>query len=871
MESNLNNQKIKNDENISNNNSKEDEINEDEIQEINNISNNENDEGINNNINTENKNEENIDEPIYVMTLALEHGKSEKIEIYENSDPAQLAYNFCSKNNLDFTALDYLKEQITNLLESYAKNENEEEFEKNIEQTGENFEENENNNEDINIPEIEEVQESQEFNITENNKENTKNSKKNENEILNNEIIGEINVDELQNSKKNSNNKNERNKIDIKEDLNNEKDEIFNENISNNENKDNFKMTNNNVHSDDLNLNINKNETNENINEEYLVEINDKFEENKQNENLDNKEMYLTNSNNKNIKNKRNYKINEDIIIGMGDYDINDNKSINKSENIDESNDLYKIKNYNINILEENKNNSNNDQKYDENNLYLRPVSKKISEQILTNNFNQETKTNTYTNNNIIQNEEEENNNMYTPKNIQCLYQNNKNETNKIKKELPENTEKILNYKKINKIKHQEKNISNSDKRKNTKNFIQFLSDRNKIIKQEKEEEIKSIKKEIDKIDKRLKKNKNNIMNSNNYLAKNTSMRRMDKIKEEYSQKYSFKPVINDNYKTDLSFNERLKIFNNISKIKKEELKNNYSNLKDKQSGQDFFKPKLISKQFSFTKNKIKNDINNENNEENMDIFNKNYLYWKKYNLDKENLYMKFYEKKNEPIFYSKIISDKLINESNRKAFSNLFNVLDSDQDDLITSVSINLNNIPEKIIKIIQPLLIELKEDNQTLNQDEFIKAMNKLFENISFTDRRELINEYSNYNTKKQNEEKNKLMNKENINNYYHFNLSRSKTPIFIAHNQNMKEKKVVNKNTNKLAEKHFLKMQKMMDVYNNKYNLNLNKKNNINKHYNKTSNSNYNHFFIDNAKNNKFSSINNCTFNNYLKNLN
>ena len=175
MESNLNNQKIKNDENISNNNSKEDEINEDEIQEINNISNNENDEEINDNINTENKNEENIDEPIYVMTLALEHGKSEKIEIYENSDPAQLAYNFCSKNNLDFTALDYLKEQITYLLESYAKNENEEEFEKNIEQTGENFEENDNNNEDINIPEIEEVQESQEFNITENNKENTKN------------------------------------------------------------------------------------------------------------------------------------------------------------------------------------------------------------------------------------------------------------------------------------------------------------------------------------------------------------------------------------------------------------------------------------------------------------------------------------------------------------------------------------------------------------------------------------------------------------------------------------------------------------------------------------------------------------------------
>ena len=857
MESNLN-QNFKDNENILNRESKEEENNEEENPEINSISNIENEEKINNNINTENKIDENIDEPIYVMTLALEQGKSEKIEIYENSDPAQLAYNFCSKNNLDFTALDYLKEQITNLLESYAKNENEEECNNN-EETYEKIEVDDNNNEDINIPEIEEVQESQEFNVTENRKKNSKEKKK---EISNDEIIGEINIDELQNNKKNSNNRNERNKIDIKDDFNNEKDEIFNEKMTNNENKVNSKM-NSNEHDDDLN--INKNESNENINDEYLVENNEKIEDKKENENLDSKEMHLSNSNNRNIKNKRNYKINEDIIIGMGDYDINDNKSINKSENISmEVNDLNKIKNYNNNILEENKNDFNNEPKYNEKNLLSIPVSKKISEQILTNNFNQET-TKTCTNNNMVQNEEEENNNIYTQKNIQYLYQNNKYEANKIKKESPKNTEKILNYKKINKIKYKE-NISNINKIKNTKNFIQFLSDRNKLIKQEKKEEIKSIKKEMDKLDKRPK--INNIPKNNHFLTKNTSMRKMNKIKEEYSQKYSFKPVINDNYKTDLSFDQRLKIFNNISKIKKEELKNNFSNLKDKKSGQDFFKPKLISKQFSLNKIKTKNDINKEKNMENMDIFNKNYLYWKKYNLDKENLYNKFYEQNYEPIFYSKIISDKLINESNRKAFSNLFNVLDSDQDDLITSVSINLNNVPQKILKIIEPLLIELKEDNQTLNQDEFIKAMNKLFENISFTDRREIINEYNNYNTKKQTNENNKILERECKN--YNFNFSRPKTPVFISYNNNynnIKEKKVVNKNTNKLAEKHFMKMQKMMDVYNNKYNKKSKKKNN-NSLYNKTSNSN---FFTNDIKNSKFSSINNCTFNNYLKNLN
>ena len=81
-------------------------------------------------------------------------------------------------------------------------------------------------------------------------------------------------------------------------------------------------------------------------------------------------------------------------------------------------------------------------------------------------------------------------------------------------------------------------NISNSCKRKNTKNYIQYLSDRNKLLKQEKEEEMKSIQKEIDKTDKRKKlTNINNIKTKNNYFSKNISMRKMTKLQEEYDKK----------------------------------------------------------------------------------------------------------------------------------------------------------------------------------------------------------------------------------------------------------------------------------------------------------------------------------------------
>ena len=395
-----------------------------------------------------------------------------------------------------------------------------------------------------------------------------------------------------------------------------------------------------------------------------------------------------------------------------------------------------------------------------------------------------------------------------------------------------------------------------------------------------------------------------------------------------------------------MTFNERLTIFNNISKQKKEELKNNLTNLKSDENGQELFKPKLIAKQHFLNNYKKNNNVSLDEikSNEKMDVFNKNYLYYKKYNSNKAKLYNKYYDNyTNEPYIFSKTQSDKLLNEANNKAFSNLFNELDSDQDNLITSLHINLNNISNNIIKIIEPLLIELKEDNQTLNQDEFIRAMTKLFENISSTERRLLINEYNNRKQKiikdknlLNNYDKNLLNNynknrirknnsltkglrKNNISNINNFSNSRMitrnnistdnnnfdnnymscrpRTPVYNMVNKsssysyfnNLSKKKsqktIAYNNTNKLAHKHFMKVQKMMSDYNNKYTpINNNKVNNndcfdkiiVDQRNQNTSVMNtktpkisYRSIFLN--KNKKFTSINDCTFNNYLKNLN
>lgn len=58
------------------------------------------------------------EEPLYVMTVELEKGKSENIKIFRDSNPDELAFEFCKNHNLDFSSLTYLTTQIKKLFEN---------------------------------------------------------------------------------------------------------------------------------------------------------------------------------------------------------------------------------------------------------------------------------------------------------------------------------------------------------------------------------------------------------------------------------------------------------------------------------------------------------------------------------------------------------------------------------------------------------------------------------------------------------------------------------------------------------------------------------------------------------------------------------
>ena len=94
---------------------------------------------------TKKTNNDSQKEPIYIMTLELEKGKPEKLKIYSDSNPNQIASDFCKEHNLDYNGLDYLRKRIEDLLNqnniNIISNKNEKDDKSNI-----FFNKNQNNN-----------------------------------------------------------------------------------------------------------------------------------------------------------------------------------------------------------------------------------------------------------------------------------------------------------------------------------------------------------------------------------------------------------------------------------------------------------------------------------------------------------------------------------------------------------------------------------------------------------------------------------------------------------------------------------------------------------------------------------------------------
>ena len=84
----------------------------------------------NNDMNSNTENQSSIDspknidnnedkKPFFLMTLEDNLGKCQQIKIYQDSNPSELAFNFCKENNLDFSSMKYIKSNIKTIIKKF--------------------------------------------------------------------------------------------------------------------------------------------------------------------------------------------------------------------------------------------------------------------------------------------------------------------------------------------------------------------------------------------------------------------------------------------------------------------------------------------------------------------------------------------------------------------------------------------------------------------------------------------------------------------------------------------------------------------------------------------------------------------------------
>ena len=86
--------------------------------------------------------------------------------------------------------------------------------------------------------------------------------------------------------------------------------------------------------------------------------------------------------------------------------------------------------------------------------------------------------------------------------------------------------------------------------------------------------------------------------------------------------------------------------------------------------------------------------------------------------------------KMNSNIVQTTNSTDLVYNKKKIEQFEKIFRLIDQDEDGSISSLNISLKNIPQQLLRIINPIIQLLKEDNVKLNLIEFIKECEYLFE---------------------------------------------------------------------------------------------------------------------------------------------
>ena len=590
-----------------------------------------------------------------------------------------------------------------------------------------------------------------------------------------------------------------KNKLDfyVMEEINKQVNEVIKQknyiNIENNSNSNNNK---NNINNNNNNNNSNNNKNNN------IQNNNNNNNNNKDNNNNNNKDNNFIDDNNNNLNSNKNPKNSKKPVLknSLFPYEIPSKnmtqKYISKSyifPNQKKPRSIKKISiNNNVNTSNSNNNNNNNNTT---NNINF-DIEKLINSEILniqnknylllSNSNNKTISLNSFNNNklNSISTSFPTKRSKSTKNNIgKEIYERqlkqqekHKNKLNNLIKNLMIDENEISTFKpKINKIskslclKRKENKLEcmNPDRITNYKTYYENkLNELKKKTENQKEKENLTFKPKINNI-----KNKkfiyNSSINSSNIYEKlynDSSIYNENKLNLEkrLNSKFSYKPNLNYNInkkKIKDSFDERLKTDSNKRLEHKQKLIN-----KKNEEINNLKQPHLFN-------NKKFNNNNNNNNNHYLDLYNYNNKYKTNKKILEDQIYGNYLKNpaKNKN-------SEYLLNKKNQNVYKNLFKILDSDEDGIISNATINTKKIDEKLCKILEPVFKELKEENETLNENEFVIVCEKLYKILPYQ-KKSYINSIciNNNNNNNQNyNNNNKLKNNNNNNFLYNTTLN-------------------------------------------------------------------------------------------------
>ena len=131
-----------------------------------------------------------------------------------------------------------------------------------------------------------------------------------------------------------------------------------------------------------------------------------------------------------------------------------------------------------------------------------------------------------------------------------------------------------------------------------------------------------------------------------------------------------------------------------------------------------------------------------ENERKNKPVFNQLYSDSEKYKIKKEELEKKVLELEQfKTEFKASVRSEEMYDKQKNIAFEKIFKRLDDDKDGKISKDDIDLYGISKRIVKIISPILDELKNGKGTISSEEFIKKCEIIYKGLNYADKKELF----------------------------------------------------------------------------------------------------------------------------------